>query len=382
MKILIFYASYGGGHLSAANSIKSYIESNYKNSIIEMCDCMKYINKPIEKITTDAYKIMAKDVPKAWGMIYKWSDKGPIFHISNFNNEMMSKKLHKMFIEFNPDIVISTHPFSTQMSAYLKKTGKIKCKIASIMTDFASQNQWLVGNEYVDYIFVSNKEMRDVIIKKGVDEKKVFATGIPLSLRFQEKFDKEKIYEEFKLKKKKKIILFFGGGEFGLAKEATTEVLKQFVKNLQNKYQIVIISGKNDKIHQKFEEIVKEEKQEENAKVLGFTNMVPELMSISYMVVTKPGGLTSTESISSNLPMIIINPIPGQEEENARYLEKNEVAIWLHDDDNFKEKIKQILEDDKKIEEMREKTKKIANINSTRDIVKTIMNEQSLQNNN
>ena len=96
------------------------------------------------------------------------------------------------------------------------------------------------------------------------------------------------------------------------------------------------------------------------------------------MVVTKPGGLTSTESISSNLPMIIINPIPGQEEENARYLEKNEVAIWLHDDDNFKEKIKQILEDDKKIEEMREKTKKIANINSTRDIVKTIMNEQSL----
>lgn len=375
MRILIFYASYGGGHLSAANSIKSYIEQNYKDSIVEMCDCMKYINKPIEKITTDAYKIMAKDAPKAWGMIYKWSDKGPIFHISNFNNEIMSKKLNKMFDEFKSDIVISTHPFSTQMSAYLKKIGKIDCKIASIMTDFASQNQWLVGHEYVDYIFVSNKEMRDDIIKKGVDSKKVFATGIPLSLRFQEKFDKDEIYKEFNLSPSKKTILFFGGGEFGLAKETTTEVLKQFVENLQDKYQIVIISGKNDKIHQKFEKIVEEERAEKNAKVLGFTNKVPELMSISYMVVTKPGGLTSTESLSSNLPMIIINPIPGQEEENARYLEEKKVAIWLHDEDNFKEKIKQILENSNKIEEMKEKTKEIANINSTRDIVKIIMNE-------
>lgn len=376
MKILIFYASYGGGHLSAANSIKSYIERNCKNCIVEMCDCMKYINKPIEKITTDAYKIMAKDAPKAWGMIYKWSDKGPIFHISNFNNEIMSKKLNKMFDEFKPDIVISTHPFSTQMSAYLKKIGKINCKIASIMTDFASQNQWLVGHEYVDYIFVSNKEMRDDIIKKGVDANKVFATGIPLSLRFQEKFDKDEIYKEFNLNPNKKTILFFGGGEFGLAKETTTEVLKQFVENLQNKYQIVIISGKNDKIHQKFEKIVEEEQAQENAKVFGFTNKVPELMSISYMVVTKPGGLTSTESLSSNLPMIIINPIPGQEEENARYLEEKKVAIWLHDDDNFKEKIKQILENNQKIEEMRDKTKEIANINSTQDIVKVIMKEK------
>lgn len=374
MKILIFYASYGGGHLSAAKSIKEYIEQNYKDSEVQLCDCMKYINKPIEKLTTDAYKIMAKDAPKAWGMIYKWSDKGPIFHISNFNNEIMSYKLNKMFKEFEPDFVISTHPFSTQMSAYLKKHEKINCKIASVMTDFASQNQWLVGHEYIDCIFVSNSQMRADVISKGVDENKVFATGIPLSQRFKEDYNKTEIIKEFSLDESKKTILFFGGGEFGLAKDTTSKILKAFVENLEQKYQMVIISGKNDKIRQKFEEIVKEEHKEKDIRILGFTNKVPELMSISDMVVTKPGGLTSTESLASSLPMIIINPIPGQEEENASYLEKKGVAIWLHDNDNFDERVRKILQDDELLENMRENTKKIANLNSTKDICETILN--------
>lgn len=374
MRILIFYASYGGGHLSAAKSIKEYIEKNYKDNVVELCDCMKYINKPIEKLTTDAYKIMAKDAPKAWGMIYKLSDKGPIFHISNFNNEVMSYKLNKMFKEFKPDIVISTHPFSTQMSAYLKKTGKINCKIASVMTDFASQNQWLVGNKYIDYIFVSNEEMKQSIIKKGIDEKKVYATGIPLSSRFKEKYDKKAIHKEFNLDENKKTILFFGGGEFGLAKETTQKILREFVKNFKDEYQIVIISGKNEKIYDKFKNIVREENKEKSAIVIEYSNKIPELMSISYIVVTKPGGLTSTESISSNLPIIIINPIPGQEEENATYLEKKNVAIWLHDTDDLQDKISKILRDSELINNMKENTKKIANVNSTRDIVEKILN--------
>ena len=109
-KILIFYASYGGGHLSAANSIKQCIDDNFKDYETNLVDCMKYVNKPINAITTTAYKEMAKKFPWAWGEVYLLSQKGPLAHISSTSNNLMAKKLLKLLKEYNPDIVISTHP--------------------------------------------------------------------------------------------------------------------------------------------------------------------------------------------------------------------------------------------------------------------------------
>lgn len=374
MKILIFYASYGGGHLSAARSIKQYIEQNYREYEIKMVDCMKYINLGIEKVTTNAYKLMAKDVPWAWGRIYKLSDKGPIYHISNFNNKVMSIKLNNLFKEYNPDIVISTHPFSTQMTAWLKQLKLTKCKLASIMTDFAPQNQWLVGHKYIDYIFVSNKEMKNKIAKKKISEEKIFVTGIPLSNRFLENFDREKIKKSFDLDLNKRTILFFGGGEFGLGKDRTIKILESFIDNIRDIYQMVVISGKNEKMHKRFTNLVKEKDAVGCVKVFGYTNQVPELMSISDLVVTKPGGLTITESLASGLPIVAINPIPGQEEENAEYLEKAEVAIWLRKHDNIDEVITELLSDPSKLYSMKIKSKLMAKKNSTKNICETILN--------
>jgi len=97
MRVLIFYASYGGGHLSAANAIKQYIDANYSDFDVRIVDCMKYINTGIEKITTDSYKIMAEKVPWAWGRIYKRSGKGPIAHLSKLSSKVLSLKLYKLF---------------------------------------------------------------------------------------------------------------------------------------------------------------------------------------------------------------------------------------------------------------------------------------------
>lgn len=374
MKILIFYASYGGGHLSAAKSIKQYIEANYPYNEIQMIDCMKYINKGIDKLTTGFYNMSAKKAPWAWGITYKLSSTGPIFEISNFNNRVMSLKLDQLFKEFNPDLVISTHPFSTQMTANLKKLKKTNCFLASIMTDFEPHNQWLVGYEYIDCIFVSNEKMRQKIIDKGIPDSKIFTTGIPLSNKFLEHFDHETIKKSFDLDLNRKTILFFGGGEFGLAKSQTIDILKAFINNLDDAYQMVVISGKNEKIKHKFESLVKYKKVEKIVKVLGYTNQVPELMSISDLVITKPGGLTVTESLASGLPIIAINPIPGQEVENAEFLEKSEVALWLKKDDNPDDFAKNLLSDVSKIQHMKINSKLIAKRNSTKDICEIIFN--------
>ena len=371
-KVLIFYASYGGGHLSAANSIKQCIEDNYPNYETKLVDCMLYVNKHINRVTTTAYKEMAKKFPWAWGEVYNHAQKGPIAKISSTANKLLAKKLLVLMNEYNPDIVISTHPFSSQMISYLKKKKLVNCKLSTIMTDFSPHDQWLVGKDYVDAFFVSNNKLRDYLISFGIPQNKVYATGIPLSNRFLMHYDKAEIKKSFDLEYNKKIILFFGGGEFGLGEEKTVKILSSFIEHAE-KYQIIAIAGKNEKMKEEFEKLVTLKQAENKVKVLSYTTQVPELMSIADLVVTKPGGLTTTESLASGLPIIAINPIPGQEEENAQFLEDSGVAIWIRKHDNFDIIIKEILSDKDKLHQMKVNTKLIAKRNSTKDICKTIL---------
>ena len=371
-KVMIFYGSYGGGHLSAARSIKEYIETKYTDIEIQMVDCIEYVNKMVNKVTTTAYTELAKKAPWAWGYVYKKSEKGLMAKITTDANKLMAYKLNKLLQEFNPDYVISTHFFSSQMCAYLKKKNKAHFKLATVITDYAPHEQWLICPEEVDYFFVAHNGMRDALIDKGISKSKVFATGIPLSNRFLEHYNKKEILDEFGLKQGKKRVLFFAGGEFGLGKSTTLQVLKTFAEHFHN-IQIIAIAGRNKNIKEKFEELVENTSREDTIKILEYTNRVPELMSISDLVVTKPGGLTTTESLASGLPIIVINPIPGQEEENAEFLEKNGVAIWIRKEDNVKEILENLFNNPEKMLEMKVKARLLAKKNSTQDICKIVL---------
>ena len=369
MKVLIFYASYGGGHLNAAKSIENCIKTNYKDMDVEMIDCMKYVNKTIEKVTTAAYREMAKKAPWAWGRIYSDAQKGPLAHITTRSNKIMAIKLLKLLREKKPNLIISTHPFGSQMCSYLKRKNKINSKIATIMTDFAPHDQWLVGHEYTDYFFVAHNKMKDYLINKGISESKVFDTGIPISENFQKQYNKKEIFDKYNLDESKFTILFFGGGEFGLGKTRTVQIFNNFVEETKNNnIQIIAISGKNPRMKSAFEEVVNSNNAGINVRIIEFSNEVPKLMAIANLVVTKPGGLTTSESLASHLPMVVINPIPGQEEENAEFLESKNIAVWIKKSDDSKEIIESLLNNKEKISIMKENTKILARPNSTRDI--------------
>lgn len=131
--------------------------------------------------------------------------------------------------------------------------------------------------------------------------------------------------------------------------------------------------GKNEKMKAKFDEIVSKNNATKRVKVLEFTNKIPELMSISDLVVTKPGGMTTTESLASGLPMLIINPIPGQEEENAEFLESKGVGIWLKKNDDISSVINDLLSNPERLAKMKQNTKLLGNINSTKDICEILL---------
>lgn len=371
--ILIFYASYGGGHLNAAKSIYEYIEKNYQGNQIELIDCMKYVNKTVEKVTTAAYREAAKKAPWVWGKIYNDSQKGPLAHISSRSNKIMAIKLLQLLREKQPDLIISTHPFSSQMCSYLKRKGKITSKIATIMTDFAPHDQWLVGSDFTDYFFVANEKMKEYLIQKQIKSPNIFVTGIPLSSRFLQKYNKKEILKQYELEEGKQTILFFGGGEFGLGKTRTFTIFDTLIQLTKDK-QIIAIAGKNEKMKTKFEEIVSNNTANNRVKVLSFTNQIPELMSISDLVITKPGGMTTSETLASHLPMIIINPIPGQEEENAEFLESKGVGIWLKKEDNINTTLQNLFSNPEKLEKMKQNTLTLGKPNSTKEICDILLN--------
>jgi len=156
----------------------------------------------------------------------------------------------------------------------------------------------------------------------------------------------------------------------GLATKNIFNYMKILAKKAEaGEVQVVAISGKNQKVYKEFKNIAQNNK---NIKVLEFTNKVPELMSISDLCITKPGGITSSESLASNVPILAINPIPGQEEENAEYLEEIGVAIWLKKNQNMEEILDNVLQE-KELQKLKENTIKHAKPNSALDICKNIL---------
>ena len=369
-KIIIFYASYGNGHLAAANSIESVINEKYPNIETKVIDCMKYINKPIEKVTTSAYKHMAKK--GTWGKLYNASQKGLMAHVSQGANKIMSHRMLKLLNIEKPDLVISAHPFSSQMCAHLKKKGKVKFPLATIMTDFAPHDQWLVNHEFTEFFFVAHDKMKNYLISKGIDENKIYDLGIPINPRFTLSYNPDDVLKEFNLQDNKKTVLFFGGWNSGNAQIRTLEIFKS-IATFSNDYQVVALSARNEQLQKGFEKIVADNNLQ-NVTIIDYTKKIAELMSVATLVVAKPGGLTTSESMAMNLPMILINPIAGQEEENAEFLESKGVGVWIRNDDNVEEKIYDLLKDDGKLVQMKKCTKILSHKFSTYEIVKVLLN--------
>ena len=266
-KILIFYGSYGAGHFSAARSIKEYIENNYADTEIQIVDCIEYINKFLNKITTKTYDRLSKSMPWAWAKVYNSSQSGPLSKISNKTNNIMAIKLNRLIKEFNPELIISTHPFSSQMCGYLKMKGKLNCKIATVLTDYAPHNQWLVHSDFIDYYFVAHYGMKKSLEELGISGDKIFATGIPLSNRFLAHYNKAETLEAFGLTKGKTTVLFFAGGSSHFASRNIYEIFESFIDSFPN-IQLLAITGHNPKLKKHFDKLVEVAELEKNIKVL------------------------------------------------------------------------------------------------------------------
>ncbi len=350
-KVLLMYATYGTGHKAIAKYVEDYFKSQNEELKIKNIDLLDYVMPMMGKTADISNKIILSGNPILWGMIYKFFDSkittfGTYRLVSKFFD---SEKLKREVVDFNPDLVISTHFFaSTSISRY-KKKGYIDAKLITIIPDYQSHELWLQNNKTEDAIIVASKDEKKEIVSKGVEPSKIRIYGIPISSKFSGKFNHEKILKDLSLSGKRPIYLFFGGG--GVGSKTSLPYLKELIK-LNLNADIIFVSGHNTEVKRKAQKIV-QEYDADNVRVFGFVTNVPELTSISEAVITKPGGITVTECLTLKKPMILINKTAGHEKGNFKYLTRNGYALNGSSLRKFKKSMTSIYSNKKTLEKLK-----------------------------
>lgn len=322
-KVLIGYASYGSGHKSVAQYIKNYIEdkNKYEVKIIDLSNYANGFGKLGVKLFNHAnkneflYSFVYGIVNNK--LLSKGNEK---YCIKSFDNDTLRRE----FQDFNPDIVIATHYYVSYISSYYNSLKLINSKIMTVLTDFSHHEWWTSNHEKVDYYIVANDIVKSELIEHNVNEKKIYSFGIPVNrnstLQIEEK---DIVLKRYNLNGEKPVYLFFAGGSDGY------DHVFSYFKALVNKkfpIDIIFICGKNKHLKAMCENYMLKNNIK-NVVILGFSKDIFNLLNISNMVITKPGGSTLNECLEMKKPVILIPGVGGQEVYNARYMFRNHYAF-------------------------------------------------------
>lgn len=373
MKILILTAATGGGHIRAAVAIEKYLNDNCPGVEVRVADALKTISSVLDKTVCDGYHFLATKAPKMFGKLYESTNQET--HFANLVPKlsgMFRRRLFPLIQEFQPDAIITTHPFVTEMISDLKADGKLEAPLLCVMTDYGPHKTWL--SDCVDAYIVSNEDMAENMVRyMDVPREKVYPFGIPVHDVFFEKADKQAILRELELDEDRMTILIMAGS-FGV-----NNILSVFreITELPQDFQIIIITGRNEKLYEAFEKEIPQSPKK--CKLVYFTSEVEKYMKASNLIVTKPGGLTISEALACNIPLAVFDAIPGQEEDNANFLMNHGMAVRIGKGDSCAETIETLLQDENKLQNMKESCEKFdksKSIPNMLDLINRLLEEK------
>ena len=373
MNIIILSASTGGGHMRASKAIEGYMTRQNKDINVKIVDSLLYISPILNKTVTSGYIYLATKTPKLYGKLYDLTNKD--HKLANFVtrlNNIFANKLLPLIDEFRPDIIITTHPFPTEMVSRLKSKKELNIPLICIMTDYAPHKAWISNK--VDAYIVANDDMVTKMVTEGIDSKCIYPYGIPVDEVFFEEREKQLVIEELGLDKNLPTILMMAGS-FGVSN--VFDVYENII-DTDLDFQIILVTGKNQKLYNHFEQVIGNSPKK--TKLIYFTEEINKFMQASDIIITKPGGLTVTEALACNIPMAVFDAIPGQEEENAEFLLKHNMAVRISDGNSCREAIVELLKDGEKLEDMKEACKSFDKNDSTKNIFLLI--NELIENNN
>ncbi|GAA0233666.1 MGDG synthase family glycosyltransferase [Metaclostridioides mangenotii] len=387
-KVLIMSASTGGGHNRAAKAIKEELTIKEIDGIkieCEIIDSLKLVNNTMDKIISQGYEKSALYTPKAYGSVYRISENSFISKNEFKDNPItsfMAKKFINLLKDYNPDIIIGTHPFPMIALSMLKKNIAIHNNkenkylepfhkyfhnlnippLISVLTDYTTHSTW-IQNE-IDYYIVGHEYVEELLVEEGVDHEKIRSFGIPVEKSFLTHGNKKDILSEMNLSSDKLTVLLMGGS-FGAGniKETLEELL-----DIDRDFQIIVVTGRNHSLKGKIEKKVLNHPHNKDVVVLGYTNKMNDILASIDVLITKPGGLTTTEALLKDVPMIVPYYIPGQEQENLEFLMNCGAALHPTKKFNLSILLKVLIDDPTRLEILKSNIRSIRKTNSSQNI--------------
>jgi len=320
------------------------------DDVLERIDLLKFFSPLHKKIHSDGYLALVERAPEIWGMVFAKTDNPKVARTMNKLKRLFPsssrQKFERHVKQFKPDAVLCTHylplellgaPASRRPDRGKKLAGETPALpgpfVVSVITDFEAHALWM--DSCVDLYCVAAEETKARLVARGAAAENIVATGIPIAAKFTSKVDPKAVRKQYGLRDDMRILLVLSGG-FGMGPVA--KILEQLDK-VSEEFQTVVVTGRNEELRRD----LAAEDRKHPTHVLGFASNMHELMAISDLVITKPGGLTSSEALAMGKPLFILNPIPGQEAANSDFLLERGAAGKANRVEDLPYRIEQLL---------------------------------------
>jgi processive 1,2-diacylglycerol beta-glucosyltransferase len=369
-KILLLSVSAGAGHVRAAEALRTYAQSMADVTAVHL-DVMDYVPRAFSKLYTDGYMSLASKHPALWGKLYQMSSdadpQGSTHKIRRAIERLNTRALVKAIDEFAPDAIICTHFLPAELLMHEIRRARLSVPVWVQVTDFDLHRMWVMP--HMAGYFAANDEIGFRLRGHHIAAQDVHVTGIPIMPAFAQSLDRETCAREFGLNPKLRTFLLMGGG----AGMGQLERVAERLLTLPADFQLIALAGKNAAALLALQTLATQHPTRLFAH--GFTNQVERLMACADLVITKPGGLTSSECLAMGVPMIVHSPIPGQEERNADYLLENGAALKAVDGVALEYRIGRLLAEPQRLTRMREKASALGRPYAARDVLRIVVDD-------
>jgi processive 1,2-diacylglycerol beta-glucosyltransferase len=348
-RILVLSVSAGAGHVRAAEAIVAHARADFPQLSVRHLDVMQVVPKLFKQIYAELYIKLASGLPEAWGWLYRKTDREPKGSLTEKARrglqQLCSQRLYDEIDQFGPDAIVCTHFLPAEILATAAAQRRINCPVWVQVTDFDLHHMWL--HDGVAGYFVANEELAFRLSSFGVSNDRITIGGIPVMPGFVTHPSRTLTAQRLGFDPSRTTLLMMGGGAgAGMQEKLVNDLMTQHPE-----LQLIVMTGRNQRLLNSLQAL--QTSYPERLRPIGFTDEVPALMACADLAITKPGGLSTSECLVMGLPMLLINPIPGQEERNAAYLIQEGAALRADDPATLQFRLNRLLKDKEALARMR-----------------------------
>ena len=345
-KVLIFYINPNSGHHSAALAIEKAIQQKDSLTEVVVLDFMKFINPLIAQVLLRTYRSLIKRAPCTWQYLY---DNPRVLEKTAKLRHLLTKinlnRIRRVIAKHKPKAIICTQAIPCG-ALLLQKVRHVSIPLIGVSTDYTTHSYWF--HEEVTHYVVPSEREKSRLLSRGIEVGKIKTYGIPIDPKFQVEHDKNNLLERFGLNRGVFTVLIMGGSQGLGGIDRLVERIGRVPANLQ----VLIVAGTNKKVFKTVNGQRKNGKFSQAIRIFSHVDYIDELMEISDLIITKPGGLTTSEAITKKCPMILINPILGQESQNAEYLVAQKTALMVEDEEQLAKAVKSTIHNPGQLDEI------------------------------